>query len=298
MLIKEIEEFSDIRYKARAYLCYLFTRNIPNSLPGVNVDLINEGFDKMAHEIEYFEAFYVLDENGLQLQNNISLDEKKRIGNGVNRSNKAYYYRAVREKRCVLTDPYPSSLTNSLCVTASMPIYDDKAKLKFVACMDISLEDILKLVHPSSVDGLFGKFTKSIYLLFCFALFAVAMVLFMYGVKSFVIKSIHEINISEMFESTIVLTLALSIFDLVKAIFQEEVLGKSYRDENSGSRTMVKFLGSIIIALAIEALMLVFKFAITNPSEIVYAVYLIIGVTALIIALSIYMFSLKKSSID
>ncbi len=33
MLIKEIQEFSDIRYKARAYLCYLFDRNIPNNLP-------------------------------------------------------------------------------------------------------------------------------------------------------------------------------------------------------------------------------------------------------------------------
>jgi hypothetical protein len=51
---------------------------------------------------------------------------------------------------------------------------------------------------------------------------------------------------------------------------------------------MVRFLGSIIIALAIEALMLVFKFAITDPVHIVYAVYLIGGVSVLIIGLAIY----------
>ncbi len=298
MLIKEIQEFSDIRYKARAYLCYLFDRNIPNNLPGVNLSLVKDGFDKIAHEIEYFEAFYILDKNGVQIENNISLDSKKMIGKGDNRSNKAYYYRAVREKRCVLTDPYPSSLTNGLCVTASMPVYDDKDELKYIACMDISLVDILKLVHPSSVDGLFGKFSKLVYSIFSLALFIVAVVLFIHGIKGFVLKSFHDINISEVFESTIVLTLALAIFDLVKAIFEAEVLGRSNHDNNGGSKTMVRFIGSIIIALAIESLILVFKFAITNPSGVVYAIYLIGGVAMLMVALSLYLWVLKRSSFD
>ncbi|ANE36315.1 putative membrane protein [Campylobacter iguaniorum] len=298
MLIQEIQEFSDIRYKARAYLCYLFNRNIPNKLPGVNTSLIKEGFDKIAHEVEGFEAFYILDKNGIQVENNISLDAKNLIGKDANRSNKAYYYRAVREKRCVLTDPYPSSLTNSLCVTAAMPVYNDNDELLYVVCMDISLESILKLVSPSSVDSLFGKFTKAIYSLFSLALFVVAIVLFIYGVKSFVLKSFHDINISEVFESTIVLTLALAIFDLVKAIFEAEVLGKSHHSNDGVSRTMVRFVGSIIIALAIEALMLVFKFAITNPSEIIYAIYLIGGVALLMISLSVYLWSSKRSKFD
>lgn len=41
MLIKEIQEFQQIRYKARAYMCYLFNRNIPNNLPGVSAELIH-----------------------------------------------------------------------------------------------------------------------------------------------------------------------------------------------------------------------------------------------------------------
>jgi len=51
---------------------------------------------------------------------------------------------------------------------------------------------------------------------------------------------------------------------------------------------MVKFLGSIIIALSIESLMLVFKSALTDPTKIQFAVYLIIGVSFLLVSLSLY----------
>ena len=51
---------------------------------------------------------------------------------------------------------------------------------------------------------------------------------------------------------------------------------------------MVKFLGSIIIALSIEALMLVFKFAITDPDHLVNAMYIVAGVSMLLISLAVY----------
>jgi uncharacterized membrane protein len=87
------------------------------------------------------------------------------------------------------------------------------------------------------------------------------------------------------------LTLSLAIVDLVKAIFEEEVLGRvKKRDSSEDShQTMIRFLGSIIIALSIEALMLVFKFALTDPGKLLYAVYLLGGITALIVGLSIYL---------
>ena len=51
---------------------------------------------------------------------------------------------------------------------------------------------------------------------------------------------------------------------------------------------MIRFLGSIIIALSIEALMLVFKFALTDPEKLEFAVYLIGGVSMLLLSLSVY----------
>ena len=98
-----------------------------------------------------------------------------------------------------------------------------------------------------------------------------------------------HIDINEMFKATILLTLSLAIFDLVKAIFEEEVLGKEKKEgAGDGHQTMIRFLGSIIIALSIEALMLVFKFALTDPAKLEYAVYLIGGVALLLVSLSIY----------
>jgi len=49
---------------------------LPNRLPGVNAESIKSGFDKMAHEIEGFDAFYVLDANGVQIGDAVSLNEK------------------------------------------------------------------------------------------------------------------------------------------------------------------------------------------------------------------------------
>ena len=80
MVIKDIQRFSDTRYN-------LFSRNLPNHLPGVSLASIKSGFEKISREIENFDAFYVLDENGIQLENAISLNKKYEVGEGEDRSN-------------------------------------------------------------------------------------------------------------------------------------------------------------------------------------------------------------------
>ncbi|CZE47000.1 PDC sensor domain-containing protein [Campylobacter geochelonis] len=294
MFIKEIQEYSDIRHKARAYLSYLFNRNIQNYLPSISKEHVEQGLEKLAHDVIKFDAFYILDRNGVQVGNNYSNNKEYVIGDGENRSGRSYYYNAVKEKRCYLSDPYPSSLTGELCVTMSMPVYNDKKELIYIACMDISLADLLRFINPSSFDGIFGKFTRGIYTFFAVALFMISSYLFFLAMRSLYYVYTHDTDVSDIFESTILLTLALAIFDLVKTIFEEEVLGHSNSKEG-GSNTMVRFIASIIIALAIESLMLVFKFAITNPQHVVYAIYLIAGVGIMMISLSIYIYINKKA---
>ena len=123
---------------------------MPSRLPDPNLEEIEKSLDKIVNEIDDFEALYVLDPTGKQVTDNLTNKIEYKGGKDVNRSNRSYFYRAARQKRCVLTDPYPSSLTNLLTVTAAYPIYDDKAELKYVACMDISLKTVLKIAHPSS----------------------------------------------------------------------------------------------------------------------------------------------------
>ena len=299
MVIKDIQRFADTRYKARAYLCYLFSRNLPNRLPAVSHESVKGGLESIASELGGLDAFYVLDAAGEQISSYVSPNLAPQEASGQNlqaknHANRAYYYKVVREKRFVLSDPYPSNFNGNLCVTASTPIFDDKNELKFIACVDISLENMLKITDDGLAENYFNKFLKSVYTLFCAALFMICAFLFWHGVKNFALNSAEFIDIEEIFSSTIVLTLALAIFDLVKKIFEEEVLGKNRGEDGVMYKTMVRFIGSIIIALAIEALMLVFKFAITSPENIINAIYLIGGVALLMIALSVYLFSVKK----
>lgn len=292
MRIKEIQEFAEVRPKIRAYLCYLFNRNIPNRLPQPDFATVEGGLKKMRREISIFDALYILNANGKQLTDNITKNPKYRKGLGENRSHRAYFYRAAREKKCILTDPYPSALDGSIVVTASYPIYDEENRLCYIACVDIPLHDALHIFRTGRADAAFGVFSKLVYGALSVFLFFVAALLFIKGISSIsqALTHFNVLDIKEIFEATILLTLALAIFDLVKAIFEEEVLGKYAREDSLQlHKTMIRFLGSIIIAISIEALMLVFKFTIIEPEKIVYAVYLIGGVTMLLIGLALYL---------
>jgi Methyl-accepting chemotaxis protein-like, first PDC sensor domain len=300
MQIKEIQEYAQVRTKARAYLCYIMSRNISQNIQSGDLNFVLSKLNDIKKSISKAEVIYALDTNGVQITDNIS-DQKKLngIGKGDDRSDRAYYYRTLDEHRCSLTDPYPSLISNKMVVTSSFPIYDDADNLLCIICVDITLGNILKMVHPSSVDSISGTMSKIAYTAFSIALSAVSLLLFVKGISSFMHFGLDfsVIEINKIFEATILLTLSLAIFDLVKAIFEEEVLGKEKKQGSGEShQTMVRFLGSIIIALSIEALMLVFKFALTDPVKLQYAVYLIAGVSLLLISLSLYMkFSREES---
>jgi len=292
MQIKEIQEYAEVRAKARAYLCYIIGRQISQTIVNGDVSTVLAKLETLDENITKAEAIYALDGNGLQITDNISKNKSiKGIGKGDNRSDRAYFYKTVKEHRCTLTEPYPSYVSNKMVVTAGFPIYDEEDHLLAIICVDITLPNILRMVHPSSVDSLSGTVSKIAYTSFSIALAAVSLLLFVKGISAFLHFGLDftAIDINEMFKATILLTLSLAIFDLVKAIFEEEVLGKEKKaGAGEGHQTMIRFLGSIIIALSIEALMLVFKFALTDPAQLEYAVYLISAVSLLLVSLSVY----------
>jgi hypothetical protein len=76
MYIKEIQEFQKIRKEARAYLCYLMHRNIPNRLPNIGVDVVYEGLVRIINELPEANAAYILDANGKQISELITNKEK------------------------------------------------------------------------------------------------------------------------------------------------------------------------------------------------------------------------------
>ncbi len=291
MVAADIELFSRGRTKARAYFCYLFSKNIPNRLPSLSEAMITPRLRKIKADLEDCEGVYLLNEKGIQVTPTYA--GKKEISEDIGkiRADRAYYYRAVREERCTITDPYPSLITGNLTVTASAPIFSETGELKYVACLDMPFEGVLKISHMNTQDAMFARLFKVTYGVFAFSLMAVSLLLFTHAIQDFFTQRIglHILSIDAMFKATILLTLSLAIFDLAKTLIVEEVLGQYKKQNISGPhKTMVKFLGSIIIALSIEALMLVFKFAITDPDKLMYAIYIIVGVAILIMSLAIY----------
>jgi len=296
----DIQHFAEGRTKARAYFCYLFSKNIPNRLPSLTEDMIMPRLLKIKADLENCEGVYLLDSRGVQVSPTFTKDDQIDDDIGKIRADRAYYYRAVREERCTITDPYPSLITGELTVTASAPIFDENGSLKYVACIDMPLEEVLKIAHLNKMDTFFSEFFKYTYGAFAFALVAIALLLFVKGVESFFLYgiSINHFKIKDVFEATILLTLSLAIFDLSKTLIEEEILGRFKEHDISGPhKTMVRFLGSIIIALSIEALMLVFKFAITDPNKLIYAMYIVASVGVLIVSLAIYI-KFTKLKID
>jgi hypothetical protein len=293
MLTQEIKEYRDIKERARTYLCYMMSSNISHVVGQNNEETLLENLHMIKKAIPKSEVVYALDGDGVQITDSISQYSKLNgINRGTDMSRRSYFYTTKAQHRCEISDPYPSIALKHLVVTASFPTYDTDNNLITIICVQVSLKDILRMVHPSSIDSIFGSASKIVYSLFSLALFFVSILLFIKGVDSLVSNGInfHKVNINDMFKSTILLTLSLAIVDLVKAIFEEEVLGKEKKDGAGDThQTMVRFLGSIIIALSIEALMLVFKFALNDPSQLIFAVYLLVGVTSLIIGLSYYL---------
>jgi len=291
MVALDIQQFSEGRTKARAYFCYLFSKNIPNRLPSLSEEMIMPRLLKIKADLSNCEGVYLLDTRGVQVTPTYTSDKQINEDAGKILAHRAYYYRAVREKRCTITDPYPSLITGDLTVTASQPIFDENDNIKYVACLDMPLEEVIKIAHLNTMDTFFGKFFKYGYAVFAVALIAVSLLLFFKGITSFFTYEITPVHfdIKNVFEATILLTLALAIFDLAKTLIEEEILGRHKEQNISGPhKTMVRFLGSIIIALSIEALMLVFKFAITDPEQLMYAMFIIAGVAVLLIGLAVY----------
>ena len=89
----------------------------------------------------------------------------------------------------------------------------------------------------------------------------------------------------------IFLTLGLAVFDLGKTTLEEEVLmHKDIFRHNSTRRTITRFIAAILIAVSIEALLLMFKSALGDGELLIQAVWMMLAAVGLLIGLGLYVF--------
>jgi len=192
-----------------------------------------------------------------------------------------------------ISQPYISSATGGTCITVA------KEENNKIYMLDFDLNILLQRLGLIEVNKYFNVISKSFYFLTAHIMILLALFTIGYAFFSF-IESIFiesDLSIESIFKPVIALTLGLAIFDLAKTVMEQEVVFKSY-SKNSGAeyKVLIKFSTTIIIALLIESLMVVFKIAIDNYNHMIHALFLVGGVSILMVALGLFIYFTKHKS--
>lgn len=250
----------------------------------------NKNYKQLFKIFPSLELIYISDINTLdQISPNIFRDKivDKPIGRNIQ-----YLLTNIdlKSDKVAITRPYVSSATGETCITTIIKLDD------CIVFLDFNLESILKKLGFLEINKNFNFLSKSFYVVVCSLMIALALFAIYYSLHDFIDSFLNDsISIEYIFEPIIALTLGLAIFDLAKTILEQEVLFKSYsKNEKSEYKVLTKFMITIIIALLIEALLVVFKIAINDYNQMLSALYLIIGVGVIILSLSIFIFITKN----
>lgn len=195
--------------------------------------------------------------------------------------------------KIAFSSPYISSATKHNCITVSIKEGED------IIFFDFKIETLLERLNLIELNKPFHTLTKTFYLIAGYSMFLLAIFIVCYSIydfaHSFLVKEVYDLD--TIFKPVIALTLGIAIFDLAKTILEQEVYFKSYsKNSKVETKIITKFLIAIIIALSIEALMVVFKIALTDYDKMINALYLIVGISFILIALSIFIFLTKKKN--
>jgi len=251
---------------------------------------VDEKFKKLFKNFPSLELVYVIDcKTREQISSNIFRNKTDK----TQKSKKREYLidkLSIKENGFAFTKPYQSNATGTTCITVSKKEEDE------ILFLDFDLEVLLERLGLIEKHKFFSQLTKSFYIVAGFFMMFLSVVAIVYAGVDFVNNLMnHQLSIDTIFKPIIAATLGLAIFDLAKTILEQEVYYKSYiKDPRIEIKTLTKFLVTILIALSIETLMVVFKIAIENYDKMINALYLMIGTSLFIVSLSFMIYITKK----
>lgn len=249
-------------------------------------------FNQLYSIFPSLELVYLVNKDS-KIQNSPNFYRSKQDDNGKDKDRSHLISKLhFKESNIAFSKPYISSATRSNCVTVTIKEGDD------IFFLDFQIDILLQKLNLIELNKPFHSITKGFYILAGFSMIILSIITILFSIYDFIfyLFSGNELSLELIFKPIIALTLSIAIFDLAKTILEQEVFFKSYsKNSKVETKILTKFLTTIIIALSIEALIVVFKIAINNYDEMINAFYLIAGIALILLSLTVFIyFSTKK----
>lgn len=296
--LNTIERYHEYRVAIRELLGSILTGISHNRLFTEPAALSDAMCDIAAH-FPFVSLLFTLDPQGIQNSNNVYCPRRnhpvRSEGLGKDRSQRPYFQPALENEGVTVTEPYLSNASGTLCISAAMRSLDAQGKLVGYVVLDINLNETIEFLMGDVLRRRFQPAFRAIYTLIVVGLFAVVGALlwaaFTEVATMFDTGQTRDAIHLRPFGVIIFLTLALAVFDLGKTILEEEVLmHKDIFRHSSTRRTITRFVAAILIAVSIEALLLMFKAALGHGEGMLAAVWMMSTSIGLLIGLGIYVF--------
>ncbi|MCL4432589.1 MAG: hypothetical protein M1300_09740 [Epsilonproteobacteria bacterium] len=275
-------------YAANAPLIQNF---ILSTLGNVNLKILNvQLIERLYKTFPSLELLYKTDEGFVQNSPNIYLNREENNHIGVDR---AYLINEVQiQKGHYISDPYISTATGFLCITVVYAVGDGYLFL------DFRLRKLLERFDLIEKNDVFKFLNRTSYAIIGGGLLFFGVFVVLYGFYTFAgyLFGSAELSIDAVFKPIIALTLGLAVYDLGKTIVEQEVLPKTQHvSDVFNPKTLLNFSVSIIIALLIEALLVVFKISLHDYKDLPYASTLVAALSFLLLVFAIFVYIIRKT---
>jgi hypothetical protein len=139
-------------------------------------------------------------------------------------------------------------------------------------------------------DGVFDLISRAIFGIAATVLALFALVLAGSAVSDFVVTawSHQHVGISALSGIGYVVV-SIAVFDVAKYLIEEEVVrGREMRAASEARRSLTRFISTIAIAVFLEALVVIFRVAQENVTNLFYPTFLLIAAILLVLGLGVY----------
>lgn len=257
-------------------------------------------FASIATVYPFIGLSYLLDNNGHQIGSNYFNDEglivKENLA-GSDWSNRPYYKQASITDDAILTEPYLTTVDKSLIISAAIKVYDHDRLLGYLV-VDLDLAEAMRFLTGDTLRHKAEPYFKVFHFIFGIALFGIVLVLLASASWQMIalVSTDAFYDYANPLRAIIYVILAMAIFDLAKTTFEEEVLThKDIFRHSAIRRSITRFMSTILVAVSIEALLLMFKGSMGDWHLLQHAAWVMFSAVLLLLALGAYVWMGAKA---